>query len=216
MSKTVDSFFEMLSFLQADIDRYVVLKNRPWWTELLANQGLWVMTRYRFSRWVKLYFHIPILRQLIRGFCFVAQKLVETMTHCEVPDGAQLGPGVFMPHAYCIVIHQDAQIGKLSTISQDVTIGSAGRKEKKGVPYVGDRVYIAPGARAFGDITIESDVAIGANAVVTKSLPRNAVAVGIPAKVISYKGTNDLITYRHQPRDMSYREKQLQEAPPIG
>jgi len=167
--------------------------------ELLANQGLWVMARYRIRRWVMLYVHVPVLRQVLRSLCFISQKIVEVMTHCEVPDKAQIGPGMFMPHAYCIVIHQDTQIGELCTISQDVTIGTGGRGEKKGVPVLGDRVYIAPGARAFGALTIGSDVAVGANAVVTKSLPPKAVAVGIPAKVISEKGSADLITYRNQP-----------------
>jgi serine O-acetyltransferase len=38
-------------------------------------------------------------------------------------------------------------------------------------------------------------VAIGANAVVTKDLPDRAVAVGIPAKIISYQGSQGLVTY---------------------
>lgn len=216
MSKTVDSFLEMLACLRADIDRYVILRHRAWWIELLANQGLWVMTRYRFSRWVMLYVHIPVLRQLLRALCFVAQKIVEVMTHCEIPDNAELGPGVFMPHAYCIVLHKDVQIGEIATISQDVTIGASGRKSKRGVPYIGDRVYIAPGARAFGSIIIESDVAIGANAVVTKSLPKNAVAVGIPAKVINYNGTQDLITYRQAPPSESVSQAEtVQELPAV-
>ncbi|MEO1622774.1 MAG: serine acetyltransferase [Cyanobacteria bacterium J06632_3] len=190
----------MLEYLRADIDRFVILRGKPWWMELIANQGLWVMARYRFSRWVMLHLHVPILRQFLRALCFVAQKIIEVMTHCEVPDRTQIGPGMFMPHAYCIVIHQDAQIGELCTISQEVTIGAAGRGDSRGVPVLGDRIYIAPGVRAFGAISIGSDVAIGANAVVTKSLPKNAVAVGIPAKVISKKGTADLITYRNQPQ----------------
>lgn len=216
MSKTVDSFLEMLACLQADIDRYVILRNRAWWIELLANQGLWVMTRYRFSRWIMLHVHVPVLRQLLRVLCFLVQKIVEVMTHCEVPDNAELGPGVFMPHAYCIVLHEDVQIGKMATISQDVTIGSSGRRRHRGVPYIGDRVYIAPGARAFGSIIIESDVAIGANAVVTRSLPKNAVAVGIPAKVINYNGTQDLITYRQeQPPENISQVETVQELPAV-
>jgi len=50
---------------------------------------------------------------------------------------------------------------------------------------------MAPGAKIFGPITIGNDVAIGANAVVTKDLPDNAVAVGIPARIISYEGSKD-------------------------
>lgn len=44
--------------------------------------------------------------------------------------------------------------------------------------YVGNNVIILPG------VTIGSNVVIGAGAVVTKDIPSNSVAVGIPARVI--------------------------------
>jgi serine O-acetyltransferase len=70
-----------------------------------------------------------------------------------------------------------------------------GRGENRGSPKLGDRVFVGPGACLFGSITIGNDVAIGANAVVTKDLPDNAVAVGVPAKIVSYKGSQDFIDY---------------------
>jgi serine O-acetyltransferase len=66
----------------------------------------------------------------------------------------------------------------------------------RGSPTIGDRVYVGSGARLIGRITIGNDVAIGANAVVTKNLPDNAVAVGVPAKIISYEGSKDFVVYR--------------------
>jgi serine O-acetyltransferase len=58
---------------------------------------------------------------------------------------------------------------------------------------IGNRVYIGPGAKLFGGIKVGDNVAIGANAVVTKDLPENAVAVGVPAKIINYNGSADFI-----------------------
>jgi serine O-acetyltransferase len=58
-----------------------------------------------------------------------------------------------------------------------VTIGIAGTGDKLGAPVLGDNVYIAPGARLFGKITIGNNVKIGANAVIYKSIPDNSVAV---------------------------------------
>ncbi|WP_202807026.1 serine O-acetyltransferase [Planktothrix agardhii] len=74
-----------------------------------------------------------------------------------------------------------------------MTIGVGGRGEKSGCPVIGDQVFIGPGAKIFGKIRIGNDVAIGANAVVTKDLPDNAVAMGIPAKIISYEGSQDFV-----------------------
>ena len=45
-------------------------------------------------------------------------------------------------------------------------------------PRIGNRVYIAAGAKVLGDITIGDDVIIGANAVVTKDVPPDVVVVG--------------------------------------
>ena len=56
-------------------------------------------------------------------------------------------------------------------------------------PTIGDNVYIAPGARLFGKIVIGNNVKVGANAVIHKDLPDNAIAVLDPGfKIISYAG----------------------------
>lgn len=82
----------------------------------------------------------------------------------------------------------EGAIGENCNIGQGVTIGIAGRGEKKGVPQIGNKVYIAPGAKIIGKIIIGNNVMIGANSVVTKDVPDNAVVAGVPAKIISYKG----------------------------
>jgi serine O-acetyltransferase len=51
-------------------------------------------------------------------------------------------------------------------------------------PTIGDNVTIGAGAKVLGGINIGDNVTIGANAVVTKSLPDNVVAAGVPAKII--------------------------------
>ena len=49
-------------------------------------------------------------------------------------------------------------------------------------PKIGDDVYIGPGAKVFGDVTLADNVQVGANAVVTKSCEnKGAILVGIPA-----------------------------------
>jgi serine O-acetyltransferase len=120
---------------------------------------------------------------------------VEMITSVELPNRAEIGGGVFMPHANGIVIHIDAKIGCNCNISQQVTIGVGGT-DPSGTPTIGDRVFLGPGAKLFGPITVGDDVAIGANAVLMKDLPDHVVAVGIPAKVISDKGSRELVLYR--------------------
>lgn len=193
-----EDFKTMLGKLRADINRYVGEDNYSWLLILLTCQGGWIMTQYRFSRWVHTRVHFPVIRQVLKIFCAIWQKLIEITTGSEFPNRAEIGKGLFIPHAVGITIHVDTKIGEYCNLSQHVTIGVGGRGEKRGTPKLGDRVYVGPGARIFGLITIGNDVAIGANAVVTKDLPDNAVAVGVPAKIISYKGSKDFIHYREQ------------------
>lgn len=55
------------------------------------------------------------------------------------------------------------------------------------MPIIGNYVRISKGAIVFGGITIGDNVVIGANAVVNKPVPDNAVVAGVPAKIIRIK-----------------------------
>lgn len=52
---------------------------------------------------------------------------------------------------------------------------------------IGGNGYIAKEAIVMGGITIGNNVATGANAVVTKPVPDNAIVAGVPAKVLRFK-----------------------------
>lgn len=54
----------------------------------------------------------------------------------------------------------------------------------KGVPVIGENVFLGAGCIVMGDVSIGDGSVIGANAVVTKTIPPNSVAVGVPARVI--------------------------------
>jgi len=111
----------------------------------------------------------------------------------EITHNTLIGGGLYIPHLIGIVIHEDTVIGKNCNISQNVTIGHLKRGERKGSPTIGDNVYIAPGAVILGKIKIGNNVIIGANSVVTKDIPENAVAAGVPAQIISLDGSVDYI-----------------------
>ena len=54
----------------------------------------------------------------------------------------------------------------------------------KGETVIGDNVWIGDKATILAGVHIGDNVIIGANAVVTKDIPSNSVAAGIPAQVI--------------------------------
>ena len=49
---------------------------------------------------------------------------------------------------------------------------------------IGDNVYLGYEAVVLPGVTIGNNVIFGARAIVTKDIPSNSVAVGIPARVI--------------------------------
>jgi glycosyltransferase involved in cell wall biosynthesis len=73
-------------------------------------------------------------------------------------------------------------MGRNVVLSPCVTIG--GRSGKYDVPRIGDNVFVAPGARILGDVTIGDGAVIGANAVVIRSVLSRNVVAGVPARVI--------------------------------
>jgi len=102
------------------------------------------------------------------------------------------GPGLAL-HWHLVGIHGAAQIGANCLIQSGVNIGTKAG-ESSAVPKIGDNVYIGPGVKIFGDITIAEGIAIGANAVVNKSFTEPGISIGgIPAKKISDKGSEGLI-----------------------
>jgi serine O-acetyltransferase len=112
----------------------------------------------------------------------------------EIPYKTEVGPGCYVGHFGGITISYKARIGKNCNISQGVTIGQSYRGGHQGTPTLGDGVYVGPGAKLFGNIKVGNNVAIGANCVVTKDVPDNAVIVGVPGMVISYNGASEYIS----------------------
>ncbi|WP_339751690.1 serine acetyltransferase [uncultured Winogradskyella sp.] len=93
------------------------------------------------------------------------------------------GPGLSIIHYGTIVINSRTKVGSNCRMHACVNIGASGGEKE--APQIGDNVYIAPGAKIYGNIKIGNNIAIGANAVVNKSFEQdNIVLAGIPAKQI--------------------------------
>ena len=103
------------------------------------------------------------------------------------------GRGLSLAHLGPVVVNGGAKIGEYCRVHVCVNIGTAAGKSAD-APHIGDRVYIAPGAKIFGKITIADDIVIGANAVVNKSFDTPGISIaGIPARQISGKSSAGLL-----------------------
>ena len=93
------------------------------------------------------------------------------------------GPGLHIVHYGTIVVHPDARVGRNCRLHPSTSIG-----DYNGVPRLGDNVYIGPGAKIYGPVTLGENVAVGANAVVNKSFGSNVTLGGVPARIVAEKG----------------------------
>ncbi|MGE7614589.1 serine O-acetyltransferase [Paenibacillus sp. NPDC101420] len=103
------------------------------------------------------------------------------------------GPGLRINHYGLLVVNKNAKIGSNCDIHQGVNIGQNIHEGE--VPTIGDNVWIGPGAKIFGKISIAKGIAVGANSVVNKSfVEENITIAGSPAKKIKCSGTNEMET----------------------
>ena len=110
----------------------------------------------------------------------------------NIHDVTQIGAGLYLPHFGGISIHPQAVIGSNVNIGPGVNIGQTNRG-RKGVPTIGNCVYLGPHAILVGDIRIGDRALIGPGAVVSSDVPAKAVVSGNPGKIVSYFGVKGYI-----------------------
>ena len=93
-----------------------------------------------------------------------------------------------------VVLTNDIKVGmgtiinQISSIGHDVSIGDfceiCPNVSISGNCIIGDMTFIGTGAIVLPKVMIGKNVIIGAGSVVTKDIPDNCLAVGVPAKII--------------------------------
>ena len=120
------------------------------------------------------------------------------LTGIEIHPKANIGKNLFIDHGMGVVIGETSEIGDNVTIYHMATLGgispSINSNEQRNIkrhPTLKDNVVVGSGAQILGPVTVGKNAKIGANAVVTKDVPENAVMVGIPAKNVGETSGSD-------------------------
>lgn len=167
----------MFPLLKADLDRNLrdylpcgLLKRA---VLCLTLNSVHAVALIRFQQWCAAN-HLPGI---------VASKILFWFFKIEVGKNARVGPGLRLPHPMDIIIAPNSEIGPDCDLYAGVRLVlSHGNKQG---PRLGAHVFMGDGAKAVGAVNIGDHAIIGVSAVVTKDIPANATAVGIPAKVIT-------------------------------
>lgn len=161
-------------------------------TIVFFTQGFWAGFQYRVAHAVYK-MPIPIVKQLLQLFCLVWQKIIEILTGISIPASVQIGHSFYIGHFGGIILNAKTSIGNNCNISQGVTIGVSGIGENRGVPKIGNNVYIGANVVIAGNIYIEDNVLIGACSLVNTNVAANSVMLGVPAVKVSEKSSQGYI-----------------------
>ena len=169
----------MNSFLESVINRDPAAKSKL--SVILTYPGVKAVFFHRIAN----FFSIAKLDLIAR----IISQFSRFLTGIEIHPKAKIGENLFIDHGMGVVIGETSEIGNNVTIYHMVTLGgispsinSDDQRNSKRHPTLMDNVVVGSGAQVLGPVTVGKNAKIGANAVVTKDVPENAVMVGIPAK----------------------------------
>ena len=169
----------MNDFLQSIIDRDPAAKSKL--SLILTYPGIKAVFFHKIAN----FFAIAKFDLIAR----IISQFSRFLTGIEIHPKAKIGKKLFIDHGMGVVIGETSEIGNNVTLYHNVTLGgiapsinSNDQRNTKRHPTLEDNVVVGSGAQILGPIIIGKNSLVGANAVVTKDVPENAVMIGIPAK----------------------------------
>jgi serine O-acetyltransferase len=154
-------------YIKDDLSR---INNPPTITKLLY--CLLFEPGFKYIFWLRVCHFLQRKKRFIILFV-MARYLYKRYTYrfgISIPFNTRIGKGFLIESINGIIINGATIIGEKCTISQGVTIGVQNRGDNKGVPTIGNNVYIAPGSIIFGRIFIGDNTSIAPNAVILKDI----------------------------------------------
>ncbi|WP_298247524.1 DapH/DapD/GlmU-related protein [uncultured Christiangramia sp.] len=178
---------------RSDLRKYREYSGKSSLNLLLTHQGLWAIFVYRINNGIYTSEISIVLKRLLLIFGVFFQKLMEILTGISLPYSASIGNEFYIGHFGGIIISSRAIIGDNCNIAQGVTIGISGRKDRRGVPIIGNNVYIGVNAVIAGAVEVGDNAVIGANSLVINPVAPNTTVLGVPATKINDKTSQDYI-----------------------
>ena len=146
-------------------------------------------------------------------------------------DNAEIGKSTYTGE-FCIIKY--CSIGKFCAISWNVSIGGANHNVDNlavsplhriiNVPVenyssfenetvvIGNDVWIAAGAHILRGVTIGDGAVVAANSVVTKDVPPYSIVGGVPARIIKYRFSKEIITQLIEIQWWNWSDEKLEKA----
>lgn len=154
---------------------------------LLHNEKWYIYHFVRHLRYMEYYLNCYGRKHPLFLWHFFRYKRFSFRLHITIYPNT-VGPGLRIYHVGDFIhVGTQCSIGSHCTLLPGVVFGNKHEQETGDTITVGDNCYFGLGAKIFGTVNIGDNVTIGANSVVTKNIPSNAVAGGIPARILKTK-----------------------------
>jgi len=109
----------------------------------------------------------------------------------QIPFNADIGYGLNIVHFGRVIVAPHVKIGNNCNLFTGITIGSEVRGKRKGIPTLGDNVWVGPNAVIVGRINIGNNVLIAANSYVNFDVPDNSIVIGNPGVIIEKENATE-------------------------
>lgn len=164
----------MLSELRRDSERYANLGG--WYT----HPGFWVGATYRLGVWAHA---LPLLARIPMVMLYrIARLQWRLFLRVNISPSVRIGPGLCLIHPSNILIAGGVEIGENCLVFHNVTLGTG---PARGLPRIGNDVDLYVGSCVLGGVTVGDGCLVGANCVVTRSVPPGHAVLAPPARVLS-------------------------------
>jgi len=175
-----------------DIKKYKKYSGKSGLVLFFTQQGLWALFFYRINHTIYKSSLPKFIKKVLLFFCVLSQKWIEIVAGISLPYSAKIGHSFYIGHFGNVILHANSVIGDNCNIAQGVTVGVSGRGKKRGVPVIGNNIYIGANATIVGNIIIGNNAVIAANSLVVDDVPEGTTVLGVPAVVVN---TNDSTGY---------------------
>lgn len=145
--------------------------------------GFRAVAVHRFGCW-RMGLEPKLLRAPFSVLYRMLYRRARNLYGIELPYSVELGQRVVFEHQGGVVIHGASTIGDDCVIRHGVTLGIRGLQDLDAAPALGSRVEVGAGAAILGNVHVEDDARIGANAVVVDDVAAGQTVVGAPARPV--------------------------------